>query len=261
MEPAAGGKRTLPLLPFCSYGKVTSRKCGFAEPIGEGIVSDLGENANNSARRVKRRLARRLPSRVCTMIRSRSLVLLLVLAFIHPALVATPVAAAEERGKKVRSIPTVDPRDGRYQRLRTIDARLRQMIDDGMLTSGSFRALVERLEQSDVVVYVQCEGVTQTRVAGRLTFVSTAGGLRYVLVRLARLNSRPQQIAILAHELQHAIEIADSPSIVDGESLAREYYRFGHVNRVSQNGVTFDTIAAVEMGERVLGEIIATAGD
>jgi hypothetical protein len=229
-------------------------------PIGEAILPDLGANANNSGWRVRGGLARRLPSRVCTMIRSRSLVLLLVIAVVHPAL--APIAAAEERGKKARTIPAVDVRDGRYQRLRTTDTRMRQVIDDGMVTSGSFRALVEQLEQSDVVVYVQCERQAQTRVAGRLTFVSAAGGLRYVLVRLARLNSRPQQIAILAHELQHAIEIAGTPAIVDEDSLAQEYFRLGHLSRApTATGVSFDTMAAIEMGERVLGEIIALQED
>ena len=32
----------------------------------------------------------------------------------------------------------------------------------------------------------------------------------------------------MAHELQHAVEIADTPAIVDGASLAREYQRIGY---------------------------------
>jgi hypothetical protein len=100
------------------------------------------------------------------------------------------------------------------------------------------------------------------RVAGRLLFVSAAGGLRYVVVRLARLQSRAQQIAILAHELQHAVEIADTPAIVDGPSLAREYQRFGRANHWSAGeAVSFDTDAAVAMGQKVMAEIVAVAGD
>lgn len=195
------------------------------------------------------------------MNRSRSLVLILVLGCIFSGPAAAH-AAAGERARKVRSVPDVDTRDGRYQRLRTTDVRLRRLIDDGMVTSSTFRALVERLEQSDVVVYVQCDGPAQTRVAGRLTFVTSAAGLRYVLVRLARISSRAQQIAILAHELQHANEIAETPTIVDEDSLAREYYRLGHINRASTTpGIAFDTVAAIEMGQRVLAEIIALRED
>ena len=139
---------------------------------------------------------------------------------------------------------------------------MRKLIDEGMRESPSLHALVRRLEQSDVVVYVECDARMESRVSGRLIFVSAAGGLRYVVVRLARLPSRAKQIAILAHELQHAVEIADTPSIVDGPSMAREYQRFGHINQWSvSDGIAFDTDAAVEMGQKVLGELVTVAGD
>ena len=118
----------------------------------------------------------------------------------------------------------------REPRIRTTDARMRRLLDEAVFASPSLRALVERIQHSDVVLYVQCERYPASRVAGRLTFVSAAGGVRYEVVRLARLESRAQQIALLAHELQHAVEIADTPAIIDGASLAREYQRLGHVN-------------------------------
>jgi hypothetical protein len=139
---------------------------------------------------------------------------------------------------------------------------MRTLIDAGARESASLQALIRRLERSDVVVYVECDADLQSRVAGRLLFVSSAGGLRYVVVRLARLRSRAQQIGILAHELQHAVEIADTPAIVDGPSLAREYRRFGHVNHWSGGeGIAFDTDAAVAMGRTVMEEIVAGGGD
>jgi hypothetical protein len=144
------------------------------------------------------------------------------------------------------------------RRIRTTDRRVRALIEQAVFVSPTLRALVDRLERSDVVVYVTCERYADSRVAGRLTFVSAAGGLRYVLVRLMRLESRAQQIALLAHELQHAAEIADTPAIVDSPSLAREYQRFGHVSPWSTKaGVAFDTTAAVETGQKVLAEIVA----
>jgi hypothetical protein len=86
--------------------------------------------------------------------------------------------------------------------------------------------------------------------------VSSAGGYRYVVVRMGRF-SRMQQIAMMAHELQHAVEIADNPAIVDGDSLVREYKRIGYVNQWSNlPGVAFDTNAAVRIGEQVLRELM-----
>lgn len=148
------------------------------------------------------------------------------------------------------------------RRVRTTDRRVRALIDEAVQASPSLRALVERLEQSDVVVYVQCEASAPSPIAGRLTFITTAGGLRYVLVRLRPQRSHPQQVALLAHELQHAVEIAERPAIVDDTSLAREYARFGHIRFSSPTGaVAFDTSAAVEMGRRVLTELTRPTGD
>ena len=141
-------------------------------------------------------------------------------------------------------------------RIRTEDRRLQRLIADGMRRSATLRALAQRIAQSDVVVYVFCDGDPQSRIAGRMTFLSAAGGVRYLVVRLAPLRSRAQQVAILAHELQHVVEVADTPAIVDSESLAREYLRIGHVNRDSPTpGIAFDTRAAIATGYRVLDEL------
>jgi hypothetical protein len=131
---------------------------------------------------------------------------------------------------------------------------LRTLLDEGMRRSPTLRALVARLQASDVVVYLRCDGPIGPD--GRLTFVSSAGGYRYVVVRMARFR-RAQQIAIMAHELRHAVEIADTPEIVDGPSLVREYRRMGYENTASAlPGVAFDTQAAVDAGRQVLKELL-----
>jgi hypothetical protein len=138
--------------------------------------------------------------------------------------------------------------------IRSTDRRLRMLLEQGLRTSPTLRALVARLQASDVVVYVQCDDVSAPD--GRLTFLSSVGGYRYVVVRMARFRGR-QQIAMMAHELQHAVEIADTPAIVDGASLAREYTRIGYISQWSNlPGVAFDTQAAVRAGEQVLKELM-----
>jgi hypothetical protein len=138
--------------------------------------------------------------------------------------------------------------------IRSTDRRLRSLLEDGLRTSPTLRALVARLSASDVVVYLQCDGPSAPD--GRLTFLSSVGGYRYLVVRVSRF-ARMQQIAMMAHELQHAVEIADTPAIVDGESLVREYRRIGYENPWSRlPGVSFDTKAAVRAGEQVLRELM-----
>src|SRR4051812_2866417 len=69
--------------------------------------------------------------------------------------------------------------------VRTTDRRISAAMKAGLRASPTFRDLVERINTSDVVVYVIAEsGDMPSGLDGRLTFVSAAGGFRYVLVRV-----------------------------------------------------------------------------
>ena len=149
-----------------------------------------------------------------------------------------------------------DPERHTDPNIRTDDRRMQRLLDQGVVRSKTLRALVERISRSDVVVYVRCEGDPRARITGRMTFVSAVAGVRYVVVRLAPLPSRARQIAILAHELQHVVEVADTPAIVDAESMVREYMRMGHINHHSgAPGIAFDTETAIAAGRQVLEEL------
>ena len=113
-------------------------------------------------------------------------------------------------------------------RVRTIDRQIRALLDEGLAHSPSLRALVGRLARGDVVVYLRCARLS-SRLDGQLTFVSAAGGFRYVLVHLAIDRPWARQIATLGHELQHAVEIAERPDVVDQAALARAYTHIGFV--------------------------------
>jgi hypothetical protein len=148
------------------------------------------------------------------------------------------------------------PADGVVYHIRTTDLRLRALVEEGVRSSPTFRALVGRLIGSDVVIYLQCEEELRSRSDGRLTFVTTAGGYRYVVVRLRPLRVRAHEIALLGHELRHAVEIVDAPAIVDAPSLAREYTRMGHLSRMATpERIAFDTDAAINAGHQVLAEL------
>lgn len=148
------------------------------------------------------------------------------------------------------SISDLDKRN-----IRITDAWIRELFAAGLAGSPTFRSLVERIEESDVVVYVQSAPYGAPGFAGRLTFLSVVGDTRYVLIRLSPLRSAVQQVAMMGHELQHAVEIAEQPAIVDSESLYREYLRIGYLNGSIGFGVAVDTKAAMEVGGRVSDEL------
>src|SRR6186997_301870 len=73
----------------------------------------------------------------------------------------------------------------RYCQVRTTDRRLSAAVERGLRDSPTFRELVNRINASDVVVYVTADAATlPPGVDGRLTFLSSTGGFRYVVVRV-----------------------------------------------------------------------------
>ena len=147
----------------------------------------------------------------------------------------------------------------RFCQVRATDHRINTAVEEGLRSSGTFRELVDRINTSDVVVYVTSDAQTlPPGVDGRLTFLSATGGFRYVVVRVNSNLSIPRLVSLIGHELQHAREIADTESIVDAESMAREYAAgLGYHNRFSGNdGRTFDSRAAIRAGEQVLREVL-----
>jgi hypothetical protein len=148
----------------------------------------------------------------------------------------------------------------RYCQIRTTDYRLSAAVEQGLRDSATFRALVDQINVSDVVVYVSADEQQLPRgIDGRLTFLSASGGFRYVVVHINSRLSVPRLVSLIAHELQHAREIADTTTIVDAQSMAREYAAgLGYVNRfVTGEGRAFDSRAAVRAGEEVLREVLA----
>jgi hypothetical protein len=143
--------------------------------------------------------------------------------------------------------------------VRTTDHRINEAVELGLRESLTFRQLVNRINVSDIVVYVIADASTTLPLGidGRLTFLSSTAGYRYVVVRVNSNLSRLRLVSLLGHELQHAREIADSDAIVDPVSLAREYGAgIGYHSRGRHEQQTFDSRAAIRVGEQVLREVL-----
>jgi len=137
--------------------------------------------------------------------------------------------------------------------VRTADAGIRQLLARGMARSPTFTGLVAALDLTDVIVYVEVNNRLPLNVAGRLLFgAGPAGGPRYLRIQVARDASKSAQIAAIAHELQHALEVAHAPEVRDEQGLERLYRRIGIRGAVHGS---YDTEAAQIAGRRVLMEI------
>jgi hypothetical protein len=138
--------------------------------------------------------------------------------------------------------------------VRTADPIISSVLSLAASRSPTFQALLDRLRASDLVVYVQTRYELPQSMHGRLTFVGTGGDRRYLLVNVAWGLMDTYLIATLAHELQHAVEVAERPDIVDSASLGRAYESFG-IQSAHRIGKTFETQRAIATGTRVLAEV------
>jgi hypothetical protein len=145
------------------------------------------------------------------------------------------------------------PEPSKFAHVRCLSPEARALKDDAVRRSPSIRSLVERLERSDVVVYLQLPGDSdQQPTVSHLTFVSFAAGTRYVLVRIDPWRTAPpSRIALLGHELYHALEIAQDPGVRDPMTLRALYRRIGHEHGRGQ----FETEAARAAGRQVQADL------
>lgn len=112
-------------------------------------------------------------------------------------------------------------------RLRPGHADLSDLISRGCTLSPTFNDLVDRLERSDVIVFTRFARCSNG-VASCLHFLGAADGSRSLRISVDRFGRAEWQIlALIAHELQHALEIADEPDAKDVASVGRVFERLG----------------------------------
>ena len=104
----------------------------------------------------------------------------------------------------------------------------------------------------DLLVYLHVAPMPPG-IGGRMAFLAAAGGVRYV-VMLQEPDEGIPALVMLAHELQHALEVAHDPLIVDTESMAVQYLRHGTARK---RGTTIfvDTADALLVGNAVAREL------
>jgi len=113
------------------------------------------------------------------------------------------------------------------------------------------RALVERIEASDLTVYI-VTSPEPGKWRGYTRLVSAPGEPRVVIVTLSQALVPRERAAILGHELQHVSEIAAAPDVTDQPAMKVLFTRIGMAG-ATNNG--FETRAAQDVERRVRGEL------
>ena len=155
-------------------------------------------------------------------------------------IVVAPSSRAEEASKALR-------------RIRLLNPCLPTLIADAAAGSATITSLIERIERSDLIVFVRCVAFIQPAVAGRMVFLGAVAGHRFLVVEIRIPATWHMQAGVVGHELQHAVEIADAPDIKSQSDMAAHYTRTGV--QVSAKPPAFETEAARRAGQRVLQEL------
>jgi hypothetical protein len=126
----------------------------------------------------------------------------------------------------------------------------------GRASSASFRALVASFDPERVVVHVETGVVRIFGTAGATRLVGTAGHWRYVRITVDPDLPLDARTAVIAHELQHAREIADAAAVTQAQ--VRQLYE--RIGRPVQGAVdTYETTDAISAGTRVWRELRTSA--
>jgi hypothetical protein len=133
--------------------------------------------------------------------------------------------------------------------VRGADESARSLLATGLARSRTFRSIVDEIQRSDVIVYVE---VRPLALPGRLQLVAASNVCRFLRVSIRKPGLPTDQVAWLAHELWHAVEIARAPEVREARSLRKLYERIGGAERY---GDSAESGAAQEVWSRVLAEL------
>jgi hypothetical protein len=137
--------------------------------------------------------------------------------------------------------------------IRATDPGIRALIARGLAGSPTFRRLYERLKESDLIVHLE-RGAQPWLSTGFNQFVTGVGERRFVRITLNVAQADDDAVALLGHELQHAVELAVEPDVDDLEGYEQLYRRIGY-RSCSREPRCFDTVAAVAAGRLILTEL------
>ena len=143
-------------------------------------------------------------------------------------------------------------------RARSTNATILEMLEEGAKRSASFRTLIDAVNDSNGIVYVEFGHCAFGHLNGcLLPFIATSHGDRYLRILVTpdkNRRSHDQLLALIAHEMRHALEVLEHTEVVDVPTMEAMYRRIG-TPLTGLHG--YETSAARVAGDAVLAELLA----
>lgn len=149
------------------------------------------------------------------------------------------------------------PPAGPSQHLRAAEPSLARLVDRGRSGSATFRQLLEGLERSAWIVFLQ-RGKCPDRATNACVshVVGRFQGQPYLRVLIDRdWGPRDEIVASIAHELQHVHEIIASAARPDTDAVREAVQAIAESRFRTGRMVTYETAAARRIGRTVFREL------
>jgi hypothetical protein len=135
-------------------------------------------------------------------------------------------------------------------RVRSANPLLATLIRVGVERSSTLRRLIQTIDATDGLVYVEDGKCGHGVRACLVTTMRLAGPHRLLFVLVDARGSERDLIASLGHELRHAVEVLSIPGM---KSYSDMYYFY--TRHESNGNGSFETQAAIDAGNAVRAEI------
>ena len=144
------------------------------------------------------------------------------------------------------------PDKASFFRVRSSDAFIVALIAQGASRSATLTRLLEAIEASNGIVYVEPGACSHGVRACLQMWVQVSGPHRFlrVVVDRRKVDSDGELTGLIGHELQHAIEGLGEPSVTDGVKLYNFFRRYAPTDNNR-----FETTLAINIGNAIRDEL------
>jgi hypothetical protein len=135
-------------------------------------------------------------------------------------------------------------------RVRGSSPAIVEAIERAIQQSPTFNHLVTAIAATDGIVYVYYGECGRNVLACLVLVVNQAGPYRILQIRVDPRRKGHELMVAIGHELKHALELLNEPTVVNNSTAHNFYQRIA-----PRRGNSFETQAAVEIGLKIDGEL------
>ena len=169
-------------------------------------------------------------------------------ALLSTALTLVLAAGVEAGGRPNDLLPRVRP----------LNEQAVSLLAAAQEKSQTVRDMVAKLNNGDVVAYIQVVPAVEGKPDSGLQFVGGSKAMRFVLIQVAECKAPCRRIELLGHELEHVTEIVSTSWVTDDAQLQRLLTITGWRDAGTARG--YETAAAGQVERTIRREVRTVTG-